>query len=100
MKHIKSYKFNEILKKELKNKTFKKEYENLEDEFLLAKEVMVLRKNNNMTQLDLAKLSGTSQPAIARLESGNYRNISLSFLKRIGKALGAEPVIHLRKIAR
>lgn len=100
MKQIKTYKFNDILKKELKNKAFKKEYEILEEEFLLAKEVMTLRKKNNLTQLDLAKLAGTSQPAIARLESGNYQNVSLAFLKRIGKALGAEPIVHLRKIAR
>ena len=45
---------------------------------------------------DLALKIGTSQPAIARLESGNYRNLSLAFINKLAKALDAEPVIHLK----
>ncbi|KKN15502.1 hypothetical protein LCGC14_0985480, partial [marine sediment metagenome] len=50
------------------NKKLKKEYEQLEKEFFLAKEVIKLRKEQNITQAELAKKVGTSQPAIARLE--------------------------------
>lgn len=49
-----------------------------------------------MTQKELAAKAGTSQPAIARLESGRYRNVSLAFLRKVGKALGAQPEVHLR----
>jgi transcriptional regulator with XRE-family HTH domain len=50
-----------------------------------------------MTQKELAEIVGTSQPAIARLESGKYNNISLSFLRKIGKALDVEPEIHFKR---
>ncbi len=97
MKKIKVYNYDDILKKEMKNDDFKKEYDSLEEEFTLAKEIIALRKKNKLTQKQLAEKVGTSQPAIARLESGNYKNISLSFLRKIANALGAVPEIHLRK---
>ena len=100
MKNIKSYNYNDLLKKELKNKQFKKEYDALEEEFYLAKEIINLRKNNNLTQKELAVKVGTSQPAIARIESGNYKNISLSFLRKVAKALDAVPIIHLKRKSR
>jgi len=97
MNDMKSVNFDDLLNNELQNPDFKAEYEALEDEFILAKEVMQLRKSNNLTQKDLAILAGTSQPAIARLESGNYKNLSLSFIRKVAEALGAVPEIHLKK---
>lgn len=95
---MKTVNSKELLKKQLKNKTFRKEYEAFEEEFEIAKEVIRLRKESYMTQKELAEKAGTSQPAIARLESGEYKNVSLSFLRKIGKALGAIPEIHFRKL--
>ncbi len=97
MKKIKTINSDILLKKQLKNSEFKKEYNELEEEFKLAKEIIKMRKNADLTQKELANLAGTSQPAIARLESGNYRNLSLSFLRKIGKALNATPEIHFRR---
>jgi DNA-binding Xre family transcriptional regulator len=94
---IREYKFEDLLKGKLKDKIFREEYENLEKEFALAEEVIKLRLEKNMTQKDLSKKAGTSQPAIARLESGKYNNISLSFLRKIGKALNVEPEIHFKR---
>lgn len=94
---MKTMKYETLLAEQLKDKRFKEEYESLEEEFALAKEIITLRKQNNLTQRELAERSGTSQPAIARLESGNYRNLSLSFLRRVAEALGAFPEVHLRK---
>ena len=98
MSKIKIYNSQTLLKKQLKNKDFKKEYDLLEEEFELAKEIIKLRKDAQLTQKELADLAGTSQPAIARLESGNYRNVSLQFLRKIGRALNATPEIHFHKI--
>ncbi|GHU95861.1 hypothetical protein FACS189479_09530 [Spirochaetia bacterium] len=81
---------------ELKDEQFRKEYEQLEDEFNLAEEVLKLRQKQNLSQNDLAKIAGTSQPAIARLESGKYQNVSLSFLRKIGKALNVIPEVHFK----
>ena len=94
---MKSYKFDDLLKKEMKKPSFKKEFESLEEEFVLAKEVINLRKKMKMTQKELAEKVGTSQPAIARLESGNYKNVSLSFIRRLAFALNAIPEIHLKQ---
>ena len=88
--------FDSLLKKEIKDKNFKSEYDALANEFTLAKEIIKLRKKRHLTQKDLALKMGTSQPAIARIESGNYRNLSLSFINKLAKALDAEPVIHLK----
>ncbi|HOU85024.1 MAG TPA: hypothetical protein PK158_09300 [Spirochaetota bacterium] len=33
----------------------------------------------------------------SRLESGSYKNVSLAFLRRAGKALNATPEIHFRE---
>ncbi len=94
---MRTVRYEELLQEQLKDETFRKEYDELEEEFVLSREVIALRKQNNLTQKELAELVGTSQPAIARLESGNYKNLSLSFLRRIAKALNAVPEIHLRK---
>jgi predicted transcriptional regulator len=94
---MKQIRYEEFLKQQLKDPKFRKEYESLEGEFALAKEIIELRIKSKLTQKQLAQQIGTSQPAIARLESGSYRNVSLSFLRRIADALGAVPEIHLRK---
>lgn len=96
MEKIKLLDSKKVLKQRLNNEEFKKEYETLEEEFKLAKQVIKLRTNANLTQKELAIKVGTSQPAIARLESGNYKNLSLSFLRRIGDALGVQPHIQFK----
>lgn len=95
---MKTTRADKLLKKQLENQEFKKEFEELEEEFEIAREIIKLRQEANLTQRELAELAETSQPAIARLESGNYRNVSLQFLRKIGRALGAVPEIHFRKI--
>jgi DNA-binding XRE family transcriptional regulator len=94
---IREYKFEALLEEKLKEREFRKEYESLEKEFALAEEVIKLRHEKNMTQKELAEKAGTSQPAIARLESGKYTNITMSFLRKIGKVFNAEPEIHFKR---
>jgi predicted transcriptional regulator len=89
--------YDKLLEEELRDDEFRREYEETTEEFEVAKEVIALRKMANMTQKELASRVGTSQPAIARLESGNYRNLSLAFLKRVAHALGAVTEIHIRR---
>ncbi len=95
---VKTVNYRSLLKKELKNPRFRKEFDSLEEEFEIAKEIISLRQKAGLTQKELAEKAKTSQPAIARLESGHYRNVSLSFLKKIGLALGVIPEIHFKKI--
>jgi transcriptional regulator with XRE-family HTH domain len=51
-----------------------------------------------LTQNELARRAHTSQTAIARLESGNYRNVNMSFLRKVGHALGVEPHISFHRL--
>jgi predicted transcriptional regulator len=94
---MKATRYQDLLNEQLRDPNFRREYEALEEEFTLATEIIALRKRLNLTQKDLAERVGTSQPAIARVESGNYRNLSLSFLRRLAVALEAVPEIHLRR---
>mgnify|MGYP001127665313 CR=1 FL=1 len=85
------------LKRELADNAFREAYEELGEEFELARQVIELRQAAGLTQKQLAERAGTSQPAIARLESGRYRNVSISFLRRIGGVVGAVPRVHFHR---
>ncbi len=97
MGRIKTYSFDKLLAREMRNKEFREAYEDLEGEYELAKQVIRLRNAAHMTQAQLAERVGTSQPAIARLESGNHRNVTLGFINRVAKALEVVPELRLRK---
>jgi predicted transcriptional regulator len=94
---MKTVNYSEYKKEMLKDPELKAEYDKLEEEFTLASEIIQLRKEKKLTQKELAEIIGTSQPAIARLESGSYNKVSLSFLRRVAEALDAKLEIHLRK---
>lgn len=49
-----------------------------------------VRTHVGLTQRQLAKLVGTTQPAIARLENAKYRGHSFGMLQRIAAALGCD----------
>jgi len=95
---MKSYEFDELLAQKLTIPEFRKEWEAQNEEFEVSKEVLRLRIKAGLTQNELAKKAHTSQPAIARLESGNYRNVSLSFLRKVGGALGVAPHVTFQKV--
>jgi len=84
---MKATDFDKYLDTQLKNPGFRRAYEDLEEEYELAKQIIRFRIDRNLSQAQLAKLVGTSQPAIARLESGNHTNLTLGFLSRLAKAL-------------
>ncbi len=98
MDKIKTINSDKLLTQQLKNIKFKEEYDALEEEFEISRQIIKLRKETNLTQAQLAKKAGTSQSAIARLESGEYKTLSLSFLRKIGKALGVVPEVHFKKL--
>ncbi|PIR03442.1 MAG: transcriptional regulator [Candidatus Magasanikbacteria bacterium CG11_big_fil_rev_8_21_14_0_20_43_7] len=87
--------FQEFKKEALKDPAVKKAYDDLAPEFELASMLIEKRLERGLSQAELAEKIGTKQPAIARLESGNY-NTTLAFLKKAANALGAELHISLR----
>jgi len=70
----------------LKNKEVQNELKMNEAEYKIIEEIIMARKEKNLTQKGLAELIGTKQSNISRLESGNY-NPSLDLLIKIAQAM-------------
>ena len=60
----------EMHRKWMEDPQYRKKYEALGEQFALAAAVIEARSRVGLTQQQLAKKMGTTQPAIARLESG------------------------------
>jgi DNA-binding Xre family transcriptional regulator len=60
------------------------------NEMMIEQKLAALRSQRGMTQAQLAKRLGVSQPHIAKLEAGHAKNIELHTLCRWATALGAQ----------
>ena len=78
--------FEHVFEEEMQNPPFKAAYDALEQEFSIAQALVDARSKAGMTQADVAKKLGVSQPVIARMESG--RNISIKSITRYATAVG------------
>jgi DNA-binding XRE family transcriptional regulator len=63
----------------------------------LEQDLIALREQCGLSQSQLAKLVGVSQPAIAKIESGKIKNLQLKTLLRTAKAMGATVKIQLQR---
>lgn len=86
--------FDDLKKELLKNPKFKREYDDLEPEYALIRQIIDKRLKTGLSQKSLAEKVGTKQSAISRLESGDY-NPSFLFLKKIAAALGSQVRVSL-----
>lgn len=86
--------FEELKADLLKNEEFASEYGKLRPRYEAIEQIIRARKEQNMTQEELARRIGTQKSNISRLESGNY-NPSLDMLIKIAEALGRELKIQL-----
>ncbi len=78
---------------------FKAEYDALEEEYQLLREMLRARKRAELTQEDVAQRMGTKASAIARLESSGARDKhspSLNTLRKYAHAVGCKLEIHLK----
>lgn len=87
--------FDSIKSELMLDNEFKEEYDRLKPRYDVISQIIEARKENNMTQSDLAKKVGTQKSNISRLESGNY-NPSLDMLIKVARCLGKELSIQLR----
>lgn len=74
---------------------FQQEYEELRPRYEIITQIIEARKEQKMTQSDLAKKVGTQKSNISRLESGNY-NPSLDFLIKVAQCLGKDLTVKMR----
>jgi len=73
----------------LKRADVKAEYDKLGEEFALLDEFLKARAAAGITQAEVAERIGTTQSAIARLESGSGKHSpSLATLRKYANALG------------
>ena len=70
----------------MKDPEYRREYEKLEPEFQIARQIIGARIKKKMTQEQLAEKVGTGQAVISRLEGMNAKP-SISLLQRVAKAL-------------
>lgn len=69
--------------------SFKEEMEKADQAWDIALQLFDLREKMGLTQTELAKLVGTKQSNIARIESADYTGYTLKTLEKVTKALKA-----------
>ncbi len=87
--------WKDIRKKILADPEVKKLYDEMEVEYALIEKIIAMRQEKGWTQTELAKRLGTTQSALARVESGNF-NPKLEFLKKLASAFGSQLFIEFR----
>lgn len=76
----------------------KAEYEKLAEEFVFLDEFLKARAEAGLTQTEIAERIGTTQSAVARLESGSGRRTpSLATLRKYAHAVGCRLELRLVK---
>lgn len=79
----------ELRSRALEREDVKAEYDRLEEEFALLDEFLKARASAGMSQAEVAEKMGTTQSAVARLESGRGKHSpSLATLRKYAHALG------------
>ncbi len=89
--------FNDYLQENLQKPEFKKEYEALDANYEIVRQIIKARNEQNLTQQQLAEKIGIRQSNISRLESGNY-NPSIELLKKVAFGLVKELHIEFKDV--
>ena len=79
----------ELKSRALQRPDVKAEYDRLDEEFALLDEFLKARAAAGISQAEIAERMGTTQSAVARLESGRGKHSpSLATLRKYARALG------------
>lgn len=90
-------KFDDDLKEQLKDKEFRRYFEEEGRKLEIGYKIARLRNKLGLSQSQLAEEIHTSQTVISRLESGDYWQCSLRTLEKIALATGTHLNISFRK---
>ena len=90
MKKEKVRTFRSRLREDLKDPEFKAHYQEERQALMLAMKIATLREKKGLSQQQMAKLMGTSQQAVSRIESGEYEGFTLKTLEKIAEATGTK----------
>ena len=89
----------ELKKAWMKDPEFQAEYERLAPGYAMVRELIEARARAGLSQAEVARRMGTTQSAVARMESG-YQIPSLRTLARYAEATGTRPILRLEPIRR
>jgi transcriptional regulator with XRE-family HTH domain len=81
----------------MKEARYRKAYNALQEEFALASAIIDARNGAGLTQEELARRMGTTQPVVARLESGRGHP-SMRTLERLAQATGSRLLIRFERV--
>jgi transcriptional regulator with XRE-family HTH domain len=84
-----------LLQEKVDQLGLRREVEDELSQILIEHKIATLRKRRGLTQAELARRSGVSQPMIAQIESGALNNLTLKTLARTARVLGARLKIDL-----
>jgi len=97
---MKGKSLNKYLKAKLKDKEISISYDEVKMHLKIARIIEDLRLKSGLTQAQLAKKAGVSQPMIARLERGDQDRVpTLSTINKVLSALGYEADLTIKKAA-
>ncbi|MBU0476496.1 helix-turn-helix domain-containing protein [Patescibacteria group bacterium] len=95
-KITKAVDFQKYLVERLKDLEFKRHYDEYGKQLEIAYQILQLRKQEKMSQVELAKRIGTKQSNIARMEAGQ-QNFTTDTLQKIASAFKRELKIEFVK---
>ena len=81
--------FDQYLEEQIRDRAFAARFKKAGEDWDVALQLADLRKKSGISQRELARMVGTSQQQISRLESPSYEGHSLSMIRRVAEALGA-----------
>jgi DNA-binding XRE family transcriptional regulator len=84
-----------FLERALKRKGFREAYDDLADEYMLARELLAARAQADLTQEEVAASMGTTKSAVSRLEGAGKHSPSVSTLRRYAHAVGCDVEVRL-----
>lgn len=89
--------FDEFKAKLLQDPDIRREYEALKPKYDMIRSLIRQRNKLGISQKQLAEKTGTKQPAISRLENGDY-NTTLNTLFKVAEALELDISLKARKV--
>jgi predicted transcriptional regulator len=86
--------FEEFLNESLQEQEFREEWEKSEIEYQITKMLVLARREKNLTQQELADITGVRQSNISRIENGSCMP-SIATLETLAKGLNKTLKIEL-----
>jgi DNA-binding XRE family transcriptional regulator len=98
MNRLKAPSHRSLVRPYLKNKNLRKKIEAGVQRLKVVSRIVELREQSGITQAELARRIGVSQPFIAKIENDQAANLSLETLVKIVTALNGELDIQIHPL--